>query len=88
MPTAYIQKLRALVACDTESPSVATMNLEQRVASIVGSANTACIPDLQRLLDADPRAIGAILRAQGFRRKRSWTGDDYALTVWHKAPAQ
>src|SRR5947208_17197619 len=74
--SAYILRLRRLVAADVGNSDASEITLEGRVAAIVGDATTTSIPDLQRDLDADSRALGAALRRLGFRRERIWSGDD------------
>ena len=85
MITAYVKKLREEDAARAASYVSPEQELQQRVAAVVGEGTTTRIPDLQRVLDSDPRAIGSALRALGFKRKRIWSGDDYALTCWRKA---
>src|ERR1700736_3188247 len=74
--SSYIRKLQQSSAAEAEHAAFARPGLEERVAAIVGEGTTTRIPDLQRVLDADARAIGSALRAMGFKRKRIWSGDD------------
>jgi hypothetical protein len=86
MPSCYIAELNRMMLAEAEAASADSgrNSLSARVAAIVGDGTTARIPELQRTLNADPRAIGAVLRKLGFRRRRVWSGDDYALTCWRR----
>lgn len=87
MTSSYIATLERVVLAEAEAAraDASLSNLSTRVAAIIGNGTSTRIPDLQRSLGADPRAIGAVLRKLGFRRRRMWRGDDYALTCWQRA---
>jgi len=83
--SAYIERLNRNVAAEVgRAAATRQPDLTTRVAAIVGDGTTTRIPELQRTLDADPRALGAVLRRLGFRRSRVWSGDEYALTQWQR----
>lgn len=86
MSSCYVNALERMVLAEVMAASADSGKdtLSARIAAIVGDGTTARIPELQRALDADPRAIGAALRELGFQRRRVWTSDDYALTCWRK----
>src|SRR5439155_21066983 len=86
--SAYILRLRRLVAADVGNSDASETTLEGRVAAVVGDAVAATIPGLQRTLDVDARDLGAALRRLGFKRERIWSGDDYALTRWRRPSAE
>jgi hypothetical protein len=89
MLACYIRQLDRIVLAEAEATSANARkgSLTARVAAIVGDGTTTRIPDLQRALDANPRALGAVLRELGFRRSRMWSGDDYAVTFWRRPPS-
>lgn len=82
----YLAELHRAVRAENEraSADASGNSLTARVAGAVGDSTVARIPELQRALKADPRAIGAVLRELGFGRRRIWSGDDYALTCWFR----
>jgi len=84
--SAYIKILQERVSAAALASEASTPTLRDRIASIVGDATRTTIPDLQRSLDADARAIGAALRELGFQRRRIWSGEGYALTSWRRKP--
>lgn len=83
--SAFVKKLRAEAAARAASYVSLEQELQQRVAVAIGDRTTISIPELQRALYADPRAIGRALRALGYRRKRIWSGPDYAFTRWQRS---
>jgi hypothetical protein len=82
--SSYIRKLERLVAAEHQKLAGVQQTLVQKVAATLGNSDVARIPELQRTLGSDARAIGAVLRELGFRRRRVWSGDDYALTRWER----
>ena len=68
MCSSYIAKLNRMVLAEGEAAKAdSTWIPECAVSAMVGEGTTARIPELQRSLRADPRAIGAVLRKLGFR---------------------
>jgi hypothetical protein len=81
----YIRMPQERVRSEAAGMQAPVPTLTDRIAALLGDAASTTIPDLQRALDADARAIGAALRELGFRRRRVWSGEGYALTSWRKA---